>query len=231
MLISCAASGVAENRRAATEAATAMNRTRQPPRIFIRSDFHPGLHQFFQVCISSLMLAGLAGSPFPARDCRRALCRRVPAWRPGAMAVSPRAGARCALPSRWVSEQPRPERALRARSALRRAASPVCAVRATRCARSSRPACARQPPAAAPFRRGCGRLRPRYPSQRAAGPPRCAAPDLPPAAAPAAVPDVLPAEVPVAALVEFLVALPAAALTAFQDAVQAVAVVQQLGVG
>src|SRR6202044_445415 len=54
MLISCAASGVAENKRTATEAATVMNRTRRPPNASVKS-----------------WSDGPANSPSPVRGCHK----------------------------------------------------------------------------------------------------------------------------------------------------------------
>src|SRR5271170_3855005 len=79
MLISCAASGVAETMRAATEAATVVTRTRQPHFDVIR------------FCLPD----GLTSSPSPVRVCRKALCLpwRLPwPWSPCEL-VLPQPGA------------------------------------------------------------------------------------------------------------------------------------------
>ena len=98
MLISCAASGVAETKRAANEAATAVTRTRQPQNDVIR------------FCLPG----GPVDWPSPVRGCRKVLCL-LSAWLRRARA-SPRPGVR-----RVAAKGPRP--VLRFAPRLRRLAA------------------------------------------------------------------------------------------------------------
>src|SRR6185437_65161 len=109
MLMSCAASGVADTKRAANEAATAVRRTRRPQNDAIRS----------------CLLGGPVVRPSPVRGSRRMPCL-LSAWlrhglallRPGAqrVAVQKRAGP-VLRPARFHSRQPPTLRAARALSA------------------------------------------------------------------------------------------------------------------
>src|ERR1019366_2598324 len=135
MLISCAASGIAETMRAATEAATVLIRTRRPQVDAIRS------------CLRD----GPTNSPSPVPVCRRALCLPS-AWRPRARVLLrlgvPRGaageGAELRLPPRQRVQAQAPRVQSPAMERVSHAAPPVLA-------------CAAPLRAVAPFPRGFDR--------------------------------------------------------------------------
>src|ERR1700722_11884526 len=151
MLISCAASGVAETMKAATEAATVVTRPRQP---------------HFDV-ISFCLPAGPTNSPSPVRVCRKALCLlcRLPwPWlRRGP--VLPRPGERGGAAGEAGPKRRRLPPRLEVRATAQAQRAPVCPPLL---------ACVMPLRAVAPFRQGFDR-RPQAPRPVAA--PAYAAPD------------------------------------------------------